>query len=162
MGDFGVVKKDGLNRSFCEICSNYCLVLNVHHIDGNRKNNGEDNLIAICNKCHGFIHNGFGKKKKKLKGLNFYLVDVIYEFRRVWLSNKFDASYGHDKVEFEKWMWNCIWKKSVKGSCFVCKKKRGLVYFVPDYVKRFSSDFNELGVYLCVGCQRSQQQVYKH
>jgi len=28
------------------------VVLSVHHIDGNRKNNSNGNLIALCQRCH--------------------------------------------------------------------------------------------------------------
>lgn len=28
------------------------IVLTVHHIDGNRQNNGKHNLIALCQRCH--------------------------------------------------------------------------------------------------------------
>jgi predicted restriction endonuclease len=32
--------------------------LHIHHIDSNKKNNNIDNLISLCNRCHG-------KKKRK-------------------------------------------------------------------------------------------------
>lgn len=28
------------------------IILTVHHIDGNKKNNSEHNLISLCQKCH--------------------------------------------------------------------------------------------------------------
>lgn len=28
------------------------VVLTVHHIDGNRRNNGKHNLISLCQRCH--------------------------------------------------------------------------------------------------------------
>jgi hypothetical protein len=28
------------------------IVLTVHHIDGNKKNNSKQNLISLCQKCH--------------------------------------------------------------------------------------------------------------
>lgn len=44
-----------LVKKECEICSsthNLC----VHHLDENRKNNNLDNLLTVCQKCHGQIH----------------------------------------------------------------------------------------------------------
>ena len=35
----------------CFIC-NEVMTLQVHHIDGNSKNNVEDNLVALCRRCH--------------------------------------------------------------------------------------------------------------
>jgi hypothetical protein len=28
------------------------IILTVHHIDGNKKNNSEQNLISLCQRCH--------------------------------------------------------------------------------------------------------------
>jgi len=43
-----------------KVCSNceynkYIEALEVHHIDGNRKNNNLDNLIVLCANCHSVI-----------------------------------------------------------------------------------------------------------
>ena len=45
------IKKYG---AFCEIC-NYDEILDVHHIDKNRKNNKINNLIVLCPNCHAKI-----------------------------------------------------------------------------------------------------------
>lgn len=39
----------------CEICSSTVDLL-IHHIDGNRDNNCEDNLVVTCDACHNKIH----------------------------------------------------------------------------------------------------------
>jgi len=41
--------------------------LNIHHIDYDKKNNSEDNLISLCNKCHGktIIDREYWKNKLK-------------------------------------------------------------------------------------------------
>ena len=43
--------------------------LNVHHIDGNRLHNVIDNLIVVCTSCHGKLHRGSTKEKRKIMGL---------------------------------------------------------------------------------------------
>lgn len=41
-------------------------VICVHHIDGNRENNVEENLQILCANCHHREHWGEGKKRQKL------------------------------------------------------------------------------------------------
>jgi predicted restriction endonuclease len=53
------VIRDKYNRA-CQLCgieekefkNNFCKKLDVHHIDYNKKNNIEDNLIPLCKSCH--------------------------------------------------------------------------------------------------------------
>jgi hypothetical protein len=46
----------------CEICqANFIgveYVLDLHHIDGNPKNNAAENLAFICSNCHRRLHKG--------------------------------------------------------------------------------------------------------
>lgn len=55
----------------CQWCNNKFLArkLNVHHIDLNRKNNDNGNLITLCKKCHVKFHtlDRWEKNWKKLK-----------------------------------------------------------------------------------------------
>ena len=32
--------------------------IDVHHIDGNKRNNSQQNLIPLCRSCHSLIHRG--------------------------------------------------------------------------------------------------------
>lgn len=43
--------------------------LQVHHINGNRKQNAEWNLKVLCPRCHFAADREMNKLKKKLKGL---------------------------------------------------------------------------------------------
>lgn len=47
----------------CEICGQTSLVSVVHHKDGNRKNNSQENRMILCYKCHGYLHNGIKEYK---------------------------------------------------------------------------------------------------
>lgn len=45
------------NNNKCEACGiEKEIVLQVHHIDGNRKNNNDSNLQILCANCHLIIH----------------------------------------------------------------------------------------------------------
>ncbi len=37
----------------CQECKKNSVMLNIHHIDYNKKNHSIENLISLCNKCHG-------------------------------------------------------------------------------------------------------------
>jgi phage FluMu protein Com len=37
--------------------------LHIHHVDFNRNNNDEENLILLCKDCHKFIHSKMGKRR---------------------------------------------------------------------------------------------------
>ena len=41
----------------CRLCDNGEIRLEVHHIDGNRNNNQDRNLITFCVDCHHLAHN---------------------------------------------------------------------------------------------------------
>ena len=46
-------------RDVCSICAFVPLhlcQLDVHHIDGDRLNNKEDNLQTVCANCHRYLH----------------------------------------------------------------------------------------------------------
>lgn len=55
-------------HNVCEICGSE-EKLHTHHIDRNRRNNGHENLMRICQSCHYKIHEGrkvgvyYSKKK---------------------------------------------------------------------------------------------------
>lgn len=54
---WGTIRKRILHRdeSRCRIC-NKDYELHVHHIDYNRKNNIEKNLVTLCSVCHKALH----------------------------------------------------------------------------------------------------------
>ena len=53
----------------CAVCGETDLdMLEVHHIDGNRKNNDIDNLIILCANHHAKVHRGGMKITEAIKG----------------------------------------------------------------------------------------------
>ena len=44
--------KESYNRT-CQLCNTTGVNLDVHHIDYNKKNNSDSNLVPLCKVCHG-------------------------------------------------------------------------------------------------------------
>jgi len=57
-----------ISNEKCEVCGNTKTRIMIHHKDGNRKNNMECNLMAVCDKCHSKIHFPDGKIGKNFRG----------------------------------------------------------------------------------------------
>ena len=67
--------KENIKERKCECCGNtewmgLPIVLELHHIDGNRTNNKLENLQLLCPNCHSVTDNFKSKKVKKYKFLN--------------------------------------------------------------------------------------------
>lgn len=76
--------KDGIKEKICEICKNTTwlgkeIPLQVHHIDGNTKNDDINNLQILCPNCHASTDNYCGKNKKNRKKTKFVPDDVLIE-----------------------------------------------------------------------------------
>lgn len=68
---YNLLVKSG-RKEECEIChiTEWCnnpIVLQVHHIDGNPKNNDPSNLQILCPNCHSQTENYCSKNRKKKK-----------------------------------------------------------------------------------------------
>lgn len=64
--------KDGIKKNECESCDlsewmGVSIPLELHHIDGNKRNNNFENLKILCPNCHALTPNHAGKKLKKKK-----------------------------------------------------------------------------------------------
>ncbi len=51
----------------------------IHHIDGNHKNNVEENLIPLCKKCHSLVHSLVQSAKLGIKHFSDYFVNHYHE-----------------------------------------------------------------------------------
>ena len=63
--------KEGYKERKCECCGlsewmDKPITLELHHIDGNKRNNSLNNLILLCPNCHAQTSN-FKSKKRKVK-----------------------------------------------------------------------------------------------
>lgn len=88
-GHMGFVKTNGESSKFesfreknggfgiCKNCGKEGR-LEIHHRDGNRRNNEDENLIAICPSCHKKIHyREFGRMKRGEKGYPSTLSKIV-------------------------------------------------------------------------------------
>ncbi len=55
---FWAAREDSMQKySACQRCGlREPEILHVHHLDGNRKNNRDENLIVLCPNCHMKAH----------------------------------------------------------------------------------------------------------
>lgn len=54
--EFNWQLKERIKESYnytCQLCNNAGTSLDVHHIDYDKKNNSDDNLVPLCKVCHG-------------------------------------------------------------------------------------------------------------
>lgn len=56
-----------LHKQKCELCESK-INLDIHHIDGDWKNNNLDNLICLCRSCHTKLEKNKNKKVCKICG----------------------------------------------------------------------------------------------
>jgi 5-methylcytosine-specific restriction endonuclease McrA len=54
----GILRKTALFPQYCLVCGydEHPSILEVHHIDKNRKNNELSNLTVLCPNCHSLVH----------------------------------------------------------------------------------------------------------
>ena len=62
-----MLKRKGVDLTYCRICKDTKKKIIIHHIDGNKFNNEERNQAIICTYCHNAIH-GIGKNTQFKKG----------------------------------------------------------------------------------------------
>jgi 5-methylcytosine-specific restriction endonuclease McrA len=84
--------KEGLKSHMCETCLNTMwngqpIVLEVHHKDGNRRNNKLDNLQLLCPNCHAMTDNWRGRGKKTSNEQNIIpdedLINALQESKNI-------------------------------------------------------------------------------
>lgn len=91
----------GIKENKCECCGisewqGKPLAIQLHHIDGNRRNNSLQNLIMLCPNCHSQTDNYCGKKDKARK--RYYCADCGKEI-------------SHDAIRCKPCYTKYKWKK---------------------------------------------------
>ena len=64
-------------ESKCEICKRRGR--HIHHKDGSKNNHNLENLLLVCHRCHGLIHQGRKNKTSKFTRLYGMTLDVMAE-----------------------------------------------------------------------------------
>ena len=86
-----LIIKEKLKPYKCNNCgidrwNNKKIVLEMHHIDGNRKNNTLENLVLLCPNCHSQTNNFKGKNKNntgKIKVSNSKLIKALQTTKNI-------------------------------------------------------------------------------
>ena len=65
------------NYQKCKICKRNYIMLHVHHINKNRKDNRKENLLEICTSCHSFIHAGNKGTRRRVRIRDFKILEKI-------------------------------------------------------------------------------------
>jgi hypothetical protein len=155
---FREIMKEEIKKGECEVCGFLFTLIIIHHKDGNEKNNKKQNLIAICSPCHKKIHNGL---KTKDKNLDEKTKERILNLRGFYLLNKrgYSQKEVQNKINSELWLIGYGgYKPLSKDKCVICKKKKKLIYFVPEFVKEFEMDEKKIkkgSMPICKDCLKS-------
>jgi hypothetical protein len=132
------VMNDELMKQECEICFGTFFRLNIHHINGNRKDNNKENLLCVCDRCHSKIHLGLTHKDNNL---DEKVKTKLQTYRKIWLQNQL-IDLGNSRIEeilkrelinssITKYPYRLIKK------CHFCNKKNNLIYVIN---KKFNKD----------------------
>jgi len=94
-----------MKTTWCQICD--CddeEVLETHHIDGNRNNNAQENLMTLCCNCHMKIHHR-----------NFYLNKKIPTKREIFNDERLKEILNENRQrDIVKDAWIYLYLKKAK------------------------------------------------
>ena len=81
----GLILKRG---NVCESCGNsewlgYTIMLEVHHKDGDKHNNDEDNLSLLCPNCHALTDNFRGRNSNKHQVSDIEFIEALRTCKNV-------------------------------------------------------------------------------
>jgi len=125
------IQKFEFKKYVCENCCNQGqwmnsnLVLQLHHIDGDARNNKLNNLQFLCPNCHSQTPNFSGKKRKE----SFYCLSCKKELSRKTKTNLCFKCAHREKQQKTKIVWPSNSKLELllsTHSCFSIAKKLGV------------------------------------
>jgi hypothetical protein len=117
---------DGYIKNECEIChiTDWCnkpIVIELHHIDGNRMNNDLSNLQMLCSNCHSQTDNYSGKSSYKT------ITPKQHKFKQCAdCGKKLDKRYSRCKV--------CYFKFKKNNPSICCATKR--IPYTKDFITK--------------------------
>jgi Fe2+ or Zn2+ uptake regulation protein len=92
-GIIKIVEQDNEQRfliaeqpSVCNICKNPSISFDIHHIDGNRSNNLDENLLMVCRDCHQSIHSK--RSSNSIYSNNLATLSQINKYASIWKKSK--------------------------------------------------------------------------
>lgn len=148
------VMQKNLEAQQCWCCEDVFFNLIVHHIDGNRKNNKQKNLIVLCKRCHALVHHGLNKKWFSFRNERN---NNLLELRKIWLANKKNITKkkAQEILNYERWILGQCWI-SPKSQCNLCKKNNNLIYYIPKDIKKMipENKHKTYGIVYCKFCLR--------
>ena len=76
----------------CQVCGAVQVRFATHHVDYNKKNNSEENLVCLCNSCHGKTN--FNRRAWKA-----YFNELLSGAGETTIGALVDSGFGEEKVE---------------------------------------------------------------
>jgi len=145
--------QEELEEGICQICEDYFINLDIHHIDGNHLNNKKENLLCCCGACHRKIEKGLTSRSRTYSEER---INNIINYRAILLKKKFKKKVNEvqDILNYELFKTKGSFKFYPKDKCYICDKKRNLVFIVPRFIKTFGLDSKKYSLPLCKNCYK--------
>lgn len=142
-----------LKEGICQICGDYFISLHIHHIDGNHLNNKKDNLLCCCGTCHNKIEKGL---TSRCRTYSENRMNKILHYRAILLKKKFkkNRQETQDILNYEIFKTKGSFKFYPKDKCYICDKKRNLIFIVPKFINIFKLDAKKYSLPLCRNCYK--------
>jgi len=115
--------------------------LEVHHINGDHKDNRKENLVVVCKYCHKLIHKGIHRHRYRQEENN--QLEKLKKYRSILLRERYNYSQTKIKelLDYE-FMIACggmsNWQKN---RCFLCKSHNNLKYIINKLVLKYGSEY---------------------
>jgi len=93
-------------NSTCQLCKRFSYYLQIHHIDFNKDNNKEENLVCLCPECHGKTngHKWVNYQMYFLSKMNLRN-DIIPLNSKLWLNDEYNNFVNKLNIERENQIW---------------------------------------------------------
>lgn len=153
MENYRQIKSKQIERKECFCCNSKFEILQVHHINKNKKDNRVENLLVVCSKCHVKIHQGLTKKDFLI---NEETKEKILFYRELLLTSQgISKKKIKEMFETEKWLASGCYRFQNKSVCSVCKTRKNLFFYVPKLLRdREKEELRTLGIPFCKKCYK--------